>query len=275
MNVLSADSASGIRLGLFLLVFLILAMSEVRWPRRQLTAGRSQRWAANIGLSFFNSFVIKTLIPFSGVVSSLWAQEQGFGLFNQLGWSGWFEFLLFILLFDLTIYWQHRVFHMLPVLWRFHRVHHTDEDYDLTTGTRFHPISILISTILKIGLVIVSGASPLAILSAEIILNLTSMFNHSNICLPKQVDRVLRKIVVTPDMHRIHHSQEKIEHNCNFGFNFSFWDRFFGSYLQDSGQAQENMAIGIVDYQGSATRSLFSLFLQPFRSERSARTKRS
>ena len=101
------------------------------------------------------------------------------------------------------------------------------------------------------------------------------MFNHSNICLPKQVDRVLRKIVVTPDMHRIHHSQEKIEHNCNFGFNFSFWDRFFGSYLQDSGQAQENMAIGIVDYQGSATRSLFSLFLQPFRSERSARTKRS
>ena len=275
MNVLSADSASGIRLGLFLLVFLILAMSEVRWPRRQLTAGRSQRWAANIGLSFFNSFVIKTLIPFSGVVSSLWAQEQGFGLFNQLGWSGWFEFLLFILLFDLTIYWQHRVFHMLPVLWRFHRVHHTDEDYDLTTGTRFHPISILISTILKIGLVIVSGASPLAILSAEIILNLTSMFNHSNICLPKQVDRVLRKIVVTPDMHRIHHSQEKIEHNCNFGFNFSFWDRFFGSYLQDSGQAQENMAIGIVDYQGSATRSLFSLFLQPFRSERSTRTKRS
>ncbi|MDA9784618.1 sterol desaturase family protein [Gammaproteobacteria bacterium] len=270
MNVLSADSASGIRLGLFLLVFLILAMSEVRWPRRQLTAGRSQRWAANIGLSFFNSFAIKTLIPFSGVVSSLWAQEQGFGLFNQLGWSGWFEFLLFILLFDLTIYWQHRVFHMLPVLWRFHRVHHTDEDYDLTTGTRFHPISILISTILKIGLVIVSGASPLAILSAEIILNLTSMFNHSNICLPKQVDRVLRKIVVTPDMHRIHHSQEKIEHNCNFGFNFSFWDRFFGSYLQDSGQAQENMAIGIVDYQGSATRSLFSLFLQPFRSERSA-----
>jgi len=275
MNVLSADSASGIRLGLFLLVFLILAMSEVRWPRRQLTAGRSQRWAANIGLSFFNSFAIKTLIPFSGVVSSLWAQEQGFGLFNQLGWSGWFEFLLFILLFDLTIYWQHRVFHMLPVLWRFHRVHHTDEDYDLTTGTRFHPISILISTILKIGLVIVSGASPLAILSAEIILNLTSMFNHSNICLPKQVDRVLRKIVVTPDMHRIHHSQEKIEHNCNFGFNFSFWDRFFGSYLQDSGQGQENMAIGIVDYQGSATRSLFSLFLQPFRSERSARTKRS
>jgi sterol desaturase/sphingolipid hydroxylase (fatty acid hydroxylase superfamily) len=275
MNVLSADSASGIRLGLFLLVFLILAMSEVRWPRRQLTAGRSQRWAANIGLSFFNSFAIKTLIPFSGVVSSLWAQEQGFGLFNQLGWSGWFEFLLFILLFDLTIYWQHRVFHMLPVLWRFHRVHHTDDDYDLTTGTRFHPISILISTILKIGLVIVSGASPLAILSAEIILNLTSMFNHSNICLPKQVDRVLRKIVVTPDMHRIHHSQEKIEHNCNFGFNFSFWDRFFGSYLQDSGQAQENMAIGIVDYQGSATRSLFSLFLQPFRSERSARTKRS
>ena len=275
MNELSADSASGIRLGLFLLVFLILAMSEVRWPRRQLTAGRSKRWAANIGLSFFNSIAIRALIPFSGVVSSLWAQEQGFGLFNQLDWSVWFEFLLFILLFDLTIYWQHRVFHMLPVLWRFHRVHHTDEDYDLTTGTRFHPISILISTIIKIGLVILLGASPFAILSAEIILNLTSMFNHSNIRLPQQVDRVLRKVIVTPDMHRIHHSQDQIEHNCNFGFNFSFWDRCFGSYLQDAGQAQEYMAIGIVDYEGSATRSLLSLFLQPFRSERAARTKRS
>jgi len=270
MNVLSADSASGIRLGLFLLVFLILAMSEVRWPRRQLTAGRSKRWAANIGLSFFNSIAIRALIPFSGVVSSSWAQEQGFGLFNQLDWSVWFEFLLFILLFDLTIYWQHRVFHMLPVLWRFHRVHHTDEDYDLTTGTRFHPISILISTIIKIGLVILLGASPFAILSAEIILNLTSMFNHSNIRLPQQVDRVLRKIVVTPDMHRIHHSQDKIEQNCNFGFNFSFWDRCFGSYLQDAGQAQEHMAIGIVDYEGPATRSFLSLLLQPFRSERSA-----
>jgi len=270
MNVLSADSASGIRLGLFLLVFLILAMSEARWPRRQLTAGRSQRWAADIGLSFFNSIAIRALIPFSGVVSSLWAQEQGFGLFNQLDWSVYVEFMLFILLFDLTIYWQHRVFHMLPLLWRFHRVHHTDEDYDLTTGTRFHPISILISTIIKIGLVILLGASPFAILSAEIILNLTSMFNHSNIRLPQQVDRVLRKIVVTPDMHRIHHSQDKIEQNCNFGFNFSFWDRCFGSYLQDAGQAQEHMAIGIVDYEGPATRSFLSLLLQPFRSERSA-----
>ena len=275
MSALSAESALGIRLGLFMLVFLLLAMSEARWPRRQLTLGRSQRWATNIGLSFFNSIAIRTLIPFSGFASSLWAQEHGFGLFNHLDWSVWFEFLLFILLFDLTIYWQHRVFHMLPMLWRFHRVHHTDEDFDLTTGTRFHPISILISASLKIGLAIVSGASPLAILSAEIILNLTSMFNHSNIFLPKAVDRVLRKIIVTPDMHRIHHSQERIEHNCNFGFNFSFWDRCFGSYLLDAGQTQEHMTIGIVDYKGPANRSLLSLFLQPFRSERLARKMRS
>ena len=265
MNVLSADSASGIRLGLFLLVFLILAMSEVRWPRRQLTAGRSKRWAANIGLSFFNSIAIRALIPFSGVVSSLWAQEEGFGLFNQLDWAVWFEFLLFILLFDLIIYWQHRVFHMLPVLWRFHRVHHTDEDYDLTTGTRFHPISILISTIIKIGLVILLGASPFAILSAEIILNLTSMFNHSNIRLPQQVDRVLRKIVVTPDMHRIHHSSTQTETDSNFGFSISIWDRLFGTYIGEPALGQKGMKIGLSQFRYSSAVTLKKLLLMPFK----------
>ncbi|MFT4862029.1 MAG: sterol desaturase/sphingolipid hydroxylase (fatty acid hydroxylase superfamily) [Pseudohongiellaceae bacterium] len=275
MNALTIDSASGIRLGLFLFVFLLLALSEVLWPRRQLSAKRSQRWIANIGLSAINSIAIRLLIPFAGAASAFWAQENGLGLFNQFDWPAWFEFLLFILLFDLTIYWQHRVFHMVPVLWRFHRVHHTDENYDLTTGSRFHPISILISTGLKIGLVIVFGAPPIAILAAEIILNLTSMFNHSNIYLPQQVDRVLRKLVVTPDMHRIHHSQDDIEHNRNFGFNFSFWDRLFGSYAQDPKQAHEDMAIGITGFEGSVTRSLLPLFLQPFRSELPARTKRS
>ena len=256
-------------------MFLVLALSEVLWPRRQLSTKRSQRWVANIGLSAMNSISIRLLFPFAGVASALWAQENSLGLFNQFDWPAWFEFLLFILLFDLTIYWQHRVFHMVPMLWRFHRVHHTDESYDLTTGSRFHPISILISTVLKVGLVIVLGAPAIAILAAEIILNLTSMFNHSNIYLPQQVDRVLQKLVVTPDMHRIHHSQDDIEHNRNFGFNFSFWDRLFGSYAQDPKQAHEHMAIGITGFEGSATRSLLPLFLQPFRSELSARKQRS
>ncbi len=267
MNALTVDSASTIRLGLFFLVFLMLALSEIRWPRRRLSVRRSRRWIANIGLSVINSIAVRMLIPFAGVASALWAQDVGFGLFNQLNWSAWLELLLFILLFDLTIYWQHRIFHMVPVFWRFHRVHHTDEDYDLTTGNRFHPVSILISATLKIGLVVLLGASAVAILAAEILLNLTSMFNHSNIRLPPQVDSLLRRIVVTPDMHRIHHSRDNVEHSRNFGFNFSFWDRIFGSYMQNPKQAQEHMGIGIIGYEGASTRSLIPLIFQPFRKE--------
>lgn len=260
-------------MGLFLLVFLILVLSEMRWPRRRLENGRGQRWFANIGLGFINSVAIRLLIPFAGVASALWAKESGIGLFNQLNWPLWFELALFVVIFDFTIYWQHRVFHRVPLLWRFHRVHHTDEDYDLTTGNRFHPVSILISAILKIGLVVLLGASAVAILAAEILLNLTSMFNHSNIRLPAKVDKIIRTIIVTPDMHRIHHSQDLVEHNRNFGFNFSFWDRLFGSYLQEAREDQRHMSLGIAGYEGSGTRSLIPLFLQPFQSGRAEQGK--
>lgn len=263
MNALTADAASGIRLGLFLLVFLTLALAELAWPRRQLAVKRSQRWTANIGLSMLNSLATRVLLPIAGVGSALWAQENGWGLFNRLDWSNWAELLLFLLLFDFTIYWQHRLFHAVPLLWRFHRVHHTDEDYDLTTGSRFHPVSILISAVLKIGLVILLGASAMAILTAEVLLNLTSMFNHSNIRLPERVDALVRKLIVTPDMHRVHHSRSHLEHNRNFGFNFSFWDRLFGSYLQAPAQAHESMAIGISGFQGTATHQIAPLLLQP------------
>lgn len=267
MNVLPADSASAIRLFLFLLMFLVLALSEVRWPRRQLSNTRTHRWIANLGLSFLNSFMLRMLIPIAGVGSALWAEANEFGLFNQLPWMPWIELIIFVLLFDLTIYWQHRVFHWIPLLWRFHRVHHTDEDYDLTTGNRFHPVSILISAVLKVALVILLGASALAILVAEVVLNLTSMFNHSNIRLPQSVDRILRYLIVTPDMHRIHHSKDRVEHNRNFGFNFSFWDRLFGSYLEVPGESHESMEIGIKGYAGSRTRNLGSLLIQPLERE--------
>lgn len=274
MNALTADSASGIRLGLFLLVFLALALSEVKWPRRRFCIKRSQRWVANIGLGVVNSIFIRLVVPFAGVVSALWAQEHGLGLLNQLQWSTWIELLLFVFLFDFTIYWQHRVFHLVPVLWLFHRVHHTDEDYDLTTGNRFHPVSILISALLKAGLVILLGASAIAILTAEVLLNLTSMFNHSNIRLPPSVDMVLRKVIVTPDMHRIHHSRNEMEHNRNFGFNFSFWDRVFGSYLRYPARSQEHLEIGICGFEGTATRSLLRLLIQPWQVAESQKPKR-
>lgn len=267
MNALTTDSASGIRLVLFLVVFVILALLELRWPRRQLSVPRFRRWFANITLSVVNSISIRLLVPFAGVASALWAQEYNIGLFNQLVWPGWLELALFVLIFDLTIYWQHRIFHIVPLLWRFHRVHHTDEDYDLTTGSRFHPVSILISALLKIGLVLLLGASAVGILTAEILLNLTSMFNHSNIRLPSKVDSLLRKLIVTPDMHRIHHSQDDVEYNRNFGFNFSFWDRLFGSYQQDASEDQEQMAIGIIGFEGAITRNLMQLLLQPLRKD--------
>lgn len=263
MNALTADSASSIRLGLFLLVFLVLALSEVKWPRRQLKTTRSQRWSANILLSIVNSILIRLLVPFAGVASALWANENNIGLLNQLNLSVWVELIIFVVLFDFTIYWQHRVFHIVPVLWRFHRVHHTDEDYDLTTGSRFHPVSVLISALLKAVLAIALGASAVAVLTAEILLNLTSMFNHSNIALPYTVDKALRKIMVTPDMHRIHHSQNNTEHDRNFGFNFSFWDRLFGSYLESPEKSQESMPLGIAGFTGGGTRNLLPLLLQP------------
>jgi len=268
MNALTADSASAIRLLIFLLVFSILAFSELIWPRRHLSSFRSQRWIANIGLSILNSLVVRLLIPIAGVGTAFWAESNGIGLFNHLPWPLWIELIVFVLVFDLTIYWQHRVFHWIPLLWRFHRVHHTDEDYDITTGSRFHPISILISAVLKVVLVILMGASAFAILFAEVILNLTSMFNHGNIRLPRSVDKALRYAVVTPDMHRIHHSQDSSEHNQNFGFNFTFWDRLFGSYIENSKQPQESMPIGISGYTGIQTRNLWALILQPVKQER-------
>jgi len=269
MNTLTADSASTIRFLLFILVFFALALSEVQWPRRQFSTTRTHRWVANLGLSILNTLMVRLLIPIAGVGSALWAEANGFGLFNQLPWLPGIELIAFILLFDLTIYWQHRVFHRIPLLWRFHRVHHTDEDYDLTTGNRFHPVSILISVLLKVALVILLGASALAILIAEVLLNLTSMFNHSNIRLPQSLDKALRYWFVTPDMHRIHHSKDSVEHNQNFGFNFSFWDRLFGSYLESSKDCQETMPIGIEGYAGSRTRNLAALLMQPLQREKS------
>lgn len=264
MNALTVDSATSIRLGLFLAAFLILALAELRWPRRKLSLGRIQRWPANIGLVVCNSLVVRLLVPVAGVASALLAAQHGWGLFNLLALPWWLEILLFILVFDLTIYWQHRVFHGVPLLWRFHRIHHMDQDYDLTTGNRFHPVSIMLSALLKVGLVLVMGASATAILIAESVLNLSSMFNHSNLALPSPIEKFLRRVIVTPDMHRIHHSTDPLEHNRNFGFNFSFWDRVFRTYQHLPSQAQETMPIGLTGFTGPTTRHLTSLLIAPF-----------
>ena len=220
MNNLIADSESSIRLIIFLGMFPLLAIAEVLFPRRKPAYSKPKRWLSNLSISALNTLVVRISFPIAGVAAALLAQDRHWGLLNQLPVAPWRNILVFLLLFDLAIYWQHRLFHVVPLLWRFHRVHHTDVDYDLTTGSRFHPCSILISAAIKIALVIVMGASAAAILIAEVVLNVTAMFNHSNLKLPQSMDHKLRKILVTPDMHRIHHSTYSIEHNANFAFNF-------------------------------------------------------
>lgn len=264
MNNLIADSESSIRLAIFLGMFLLLAIAEVLFPRRKPAYSKPKRWLSNLGISALNTLVVRISFPIAGVAAAMLAQDRQWGLLNQLPLAAWLNILVFLLLFDLAIYWQHRLFHVVPWLWRFHRMHHTDVDYDLTTGSRFHPCSILISAAIKIALVIVLGASAAAILTAEVVLNVTAMFNHSNLKLPQSMDHKLRKILVTPDMHRIHHSTDSIEHNANFGFNFPWWDRIFGSYLDQPKMSHEDMDIGITGFQDRKSIDIFPLLIQPF-----------
>jgi sterol desaturase/sphingolipid hydroxylase (fatty acid hydroxylase superfamily) len=259
-----ADSVPALRLTVFFSVFFLLALFELLFPRRKLSQSKGRRWAGNLSVSVINAVLLRFTLPLAGVGTAVLAQEKNWGLLNQLELPAYAGILIFLLLFDFTIYWQHRLFHLVPILWRLHRMHHTDLDYDVTTGSRFHPASILLSAIIKIGLALVLGPSVVAILIAEILLNITSMFNHSNIYIPLKVDRVLRYFVVTPDMHRVHHSVDSVEHNHNFGFNFPWWDRLFGSYQDQPRVEHQIMKIGISAFQKDQSINLLSLLKQPF-----------
>jgi len=265
MNMLVTDSEVALRLTVFLSVLTLLAVMELLFPRRSLILPKASRWFTNISISVINVITIRIVVPIAGVASAVFAQEQGWGLFNVFDIPSLLGILIFLLLFDLTIYFQHRLFHIVPLLWRFHRVHHTDLDYDVTTGNRFHPLSILVSSVIKIALVFLLGPSVVAIIVAEVLLNATSMFNHSNLKLPFKLDSLLRIFIVTPDMHRIHHSVDEKEHNRNFGFNFPWWDRLFGSYLDQASEDQQSMKIGIKEFQDPKLENLSGLLLQPFR----------
>jgi sterol desaturase/sphingolipid hydroxylase (fatty acid hydroxylase superfamily) len=265
MNSFITDSESTLRLTVFLSVFLLLALLELIIPRRKLTMPKARRWTVNIGISFFNTALIRLVVPLAGVAAAEFAQQRNWGVFNLLDLPPLLGILIFLLLFDLAIYFQHRLFHLVPLFWRLHRMHHTDMDYDVTTGNRFHPASILLSSLIKLGLVLVMGPLSVAIVLAEILLNATSMFNHSNISVPVAADRVLRMVIVTPDMHRIHHSVDEFEHNKNFGFNFPWWDRLFGTYLEQPRLSQEQMEIGIRGFQDRESAGFLSLLMQPLK----------
>ena len=234
-----------IRLGFFLGIFALMATWEILAPRRILTISKSIRWLNNIGLVAFNTFLLRLLFPAAAVGFAAVASEQGWGLFNLIELPFWLVVLLSVVIMDFVIWLQHVMVHAVPLLWRLHRVHHADLDYDLTTGARFHPLEILLSMLIKFATIMVLGPPVIAVIIFEIVLNGMAMFNHANVKLPAGLDRLLRWFFVTPDMHRVHHSVEDDEANSNFGFNLSLWDRLFGTYRDQPRAGHEGMTIGI------------------------------
>lgn len=240
---------------------------EATNPRRKLQYSKSKRWFTNFGVSITNTIIMNSAFPIIGVAASLFAADKGWGLFNIMSTPAIITIPFYLLLFDFTIYFQHRLFHTFNPLWRLHRMHHSDVDYDLSTGIRFHPISIIISSFIKISLIFLLGPLAIAVLVSEVLLNATSMFNHSNWNLPKRFDAILRRIIVTPDMHRIHHSINPREYNCNFGFNFPWWDKLFGTYKAHPDLDHDMMKIGIKGLQDERAIRYFSLIQEPFRKD--------
>ena len=245
MNDFVTQHEPTIRLVFFIGVFVVMALWELFAPRRTLTVPKAVRWANNIGLVVLNTVILRLIFPAAAVGMALFAQDHGWGVFNYFEVSMPVTIIVCIVALDLAIYLQHVMVHAVPALWRLHRVHHADLDFDVTTGTRFHPIEIMLSMLIKFALICVLGPPVVAVVIFEVLLNATSMFNHSNVRLPAGLDRVLRMLVVTPDMHRVHHSVEDDETNSNFGFNLSLWDRIFGTYRDQPRAGHEGMVIGI------------------------------
>ena len=253
-----------IRLGLFLALFALFAGLERLAPRDRAVR-RQGRWVTNLLMTAIDALALRALaivMPALAVGAAVDAQALGWGLFNAVGWPGWAEFVLAVLVLDFAIWAQHWLTHRVPVFWRFHRVHHADAGFDVTTAVRFHPVEIAASMLLKIGLVYALGPAAMAVLVFEVLLNGTSLFNHANIAMPAGVERVVRMVLVTPDMHRVHHSTRLAEHDSNYGFALSVWDRVFGTY---TAQGREGMEVGLEWQDERPMRLGWSLML-PFRS---------
>ncbi len=254
-----------IRAGIFTVIFVMMAIWESLAARRPQRINRWQRWPANLMIVIVDTLALRVIFPMAAVGAAILAQQQGWGLFNLLDMPMWLSVLLALLLLDLAIYCQHRVFHAVPVLWRLHRMHHADLEFDVTTGLRFHPLEILLSMAIKFVVVIALGAPPIAVLIFEVLLNATSMFNHGNVRLPLTLDRYLRYLLVTPDMHRVHHSVVRRETDSNFGFNLPWWDRLFKTYTPQPAAGHDGMTIGIESFRDVNELKLVRLLTQPFR----------
>jgi len=257
-----------VRLGCFAAVFTAMALWEWFAPRRRLTAGRWPRWPGNLGILAIDIIAVRLLVPTAAVGMALIAAAHGWGLFNLLAPPAWAAIVAGVVALDFVIYSQHVVFHHVPVLWRLHRMHHADLDIDVTTGVRFHPLEILLSLAIKMAAVLALGVPALAVLIFEVLLNATSMFNHSNVALPPRLEAIARWIVVTPQMHQVHHSIERAETDSNFGFNLPWWDRLFGTYRAKPTAGEQGMTIGLPIFRDVAELAIVRLLTQPFRKER-------
>src|SRR5215831_16650979 len=256
-----------IRLGAFAGVFAVMAVWELLTPRRRQAIGRNWRWPNNLGVMAVDVVLVRILLPITAVGLALFAEARGFGLLNMIALPRWASIIISVILLDLAIYLQHVLFHAVPALWRLHRMHHADLEVDVTTGLRFHPLEILLSTGIKLTVVAAVGAPAAAVLIFEVLLNATSIFNHSNVRIPADIDRILRWFVVTPDMHRVHHSILRRETNSNFGFNLAWWDRLLGTYRAQPAAGHDAMTIGIEQFRDSRELALDRMLLQPFRGD--------
>lgn len=244
--------------------FLLVAVWEKRSPRRKLTVSKKKRWYCNLGLIFLNSIFLKIAFPIAAMGMAVTAQQRGWGIFNYFQLPTLVSLFLSLLILDFSIYLQHVIFHTVPILWRLHMIHHTDLDIDISTGVRFHPIEIFLSMLIKMAVVAAIGSPVLAVLVFEITLNATAMFNHGNIYLPRKLDRSLRLLLVTPDMHRVHHSVIIRETNSNYGFNFPWWDRIFQTYRAQPMDGHTDMTIGISQFRKTEQVTFLRLLLLPF-----------
>ena len=254
-----------VRMGVFLGVLALMAALEVVVPRRRRDIPRLLRWTNNISLVVLDTILVRLAFPVLAVALAVVAEDRGWGLFNVITAPGWLAFVASVVTLDLAIYLQHVMFHAVPALWRVHRVHHADLEFDVTTGLRFHPLEILLSMAFKLAVVVAVGPPATAVLLFEVLLNGTSMFNHSNVRIPGAIDRVLRWIVVTPDMHRVHHSIHEREANSNFGFNLPWWDRLLGTYTAQPSETHEGMTLGVDQFRTRRDLWVDRMLLQPLR----------
>ncbi len=264
MNTSLIENENLIRMAFFFGILVTMLLLEVIFPRRKMDLPRYVRWANNLGLVATDVILVRLVMPFSLLWFAAYIESQGLGLFNLFELPFWISLIISVAIFDLGIYFQHRLFHLAPVLWRLHRVHHTDTEYDTTTALRFHPIEIILSIIIKMALILLIGAPVWAVMIFEVLLNGMALFNHANLKLPLSMDRMLRWLIVTPDMHRIHHSIKPNEFNTNFGFNLSCWDRLFKSYCHTPEQGHELMPIGQSSHRSKKAARLDRMLLQPF-----------